>query len=191
MIITLDGKVTFRGQRYFIIEVNGVGYKVFAGTETLRKIPQNEAKVKVFTSLCVREDAMDLYGFLSLAEMELFETLIGVSGVGPRTALGVLGVAPVDMLKKAIAAGETSYLTKVSGIGRKTAEKIVIELRDKMGKGIEGSDEFRHEEDALEALRSLGYSLREAREALNKVPQDVKGAEKRIKSALNVLGKGK
>jgi len=126
-----------------------------------------------------------------LAELELFETLNAVSGVGPRTALGVLGIAPVDTLKRAIAAGETSYLTKVSGIGRKTAERIIIELREKMGKGLEGSDEFKHEEDALDALRSLGYSLREARDALQKVPQDVKGASDRIKSALNVLGRRK
>ena len=191
MIITLDGKIAFRGLRYLILEVGGVGYKIFVAPETLRKISQKDEKIKIFTSLYVRENALELYGFLTLAEMELFETLNGVSGVGPRTALGVLGVGSVDMLKKAIASGETSYLTKVSGIGRKTAEKIVIELREKMGKGLEGSDEFRHEEDALDALRSLGYSLREAREALNKVPQDIKGAEKRIKSALNILGRGK
>lgn len=191
MIITLDGKITFKGLRYLVVEVGGVGYKVFVSPETLRKVAQNEASVKIFTSLYMRENALELYGFLTLAEMELFETLNGVSGVGPKTALGVLGVGSVDMLKRAIASGETSYLTKVSGIGRKTAERIIIELREKMGKGVEGSDEFRHEEDALEALRSLGYSLREAREALNKVPQDVKGAEKRIKSALNILGKGK
>ena len=191
MIISLEGKVSFKGLRYVIVDVNGVGYKIFVGPETLRKITQNDGRIKIFTSLYVREDAMELYGFLSLAELELFETLNAVSGVGPRTALGVLGIAPVDTLKRAIAAGETSYLTKVSGIGRKTAERIIIELREKMGKGLEGSDEFKHEEDALDALRSLGYSLREARDALQKVPQDVKGASDRIKSALNVLGRRK
>src|SRR3989338_1301868 len=191
MIISLEGKVSFKGLRYMIVDVNGVGYKIFVGPETLRKITQNDGKIKIFTSLYVREDAMDLYGFLTLAEMELFETLKGVSCVGPRTALGVLSVGPVDTLKRAIAGGETAYLTKVSGIGRKTAERIVIELREKMGKGLEGSEEFRHEEDALDALHSLGYSLREAREALNKVPSEVKGASDRIKSALNILGKAR
>lgn len=191
MIISLEGKVTFKGLRYVILEVGGIGYKVFVSPETLRKVSQSDGKIKIFTSLYVREDALELYGFLTLAEMELFETLNGVSGVGPRTALGVLGVGSVDMLKRAIASGETSYLTKVSGIGRKTAERIIIELREKMGKGVEGSDEFRHEEDALDALRSLGYSLREAREALNKVPQDIRGASERIKAALNVLSGGK
>ena len=191
MIITLEGKVTFRGGRFLIIETNGVGHKVFVGPETLQKLTQKEPPVKIFTSLYVRETALELYGFLSYAELELFETLNAVSGVGPRTALGILGVGSIDMLKKAIAAGETSYMTKVSGIGRKTAEKIVVELREKMGKGVEKSDEFRAEEDALEALKSLGYSLREAREALSKVPQEVKGAQDRIKAALNSLGKGK
>ena len=191
MIISLEGKVSFKGLRYVIIDVGGIGYKIFVGSETLRKIPRVDEKIKIFTSLYVRENSLDLYGFLALAEMELFETLNGVSGVGPKTALGVLSVGSVDMLKKAIASGETSYLTKVSGIGRKTAERIVIELREKMGKGLEGSEEFRHEEDVLDALRSLGYSLREAREALNKVPQEMKGVSERIKAALNILGKGK
>ncbi len=174
-----------------IIETNGVGHKVFVGPETLQKLTQKETPVKVFTSLYVRETALELYGFLTFAELELFETLNAVPGVGPRTALGILGVGSIDMLKKAIAAGETSYMTKVSGIGRKTAEKIVVELREKMGKGIEKSDEFRDEEDALEALKSLGYSLREAREALAKVSEETKGAQDRIKAALTVLGRAK
>ena len=126
MIISLEGKVSFKGLRYMIVDVNGVGYKIFVGPETLRKITQNDGKIKIFTSLYVREDAMDLYGFLTLAEMELFETLKGVSGVGPRTALGVLSVGPVDTLKRAIAGGETAYLTKVSGICLKTNQPIII-----------------------------------------------------------------
>ena len=189
MIITLEGKITFRGERFLILEANQVGYKVFVGPETLRKIPQNQGAVKIFTCQYQRENSTELYGFLSLAELDLFETLNNVSGVGPRTSLGILGVASLDMLKKAIAGGETSYLTKVSGIGRKTAERIVVELREKMGKGMENSKEFQHEEDALEALHSLGYSFQEARVALAKVPQDITGAENRIKSALKVLGK--
>lgn len=191
MIITLQGEMAFRAGRFFIIDVKGVGYKVFAGPETLQKLTQKSGEVKVFTSLYVRETALELYGFLTFAELELFETLNAVPGVGPKTALGILGVGSIDMLKKAIASGETNYMTKVSGIGRKTAEKIVVELREKMGKGIEKSEEFQEEEDALEALRSLGYSLREARDALAKVPQDVKGARSRIRSALNNLGNTK
>lgn len=191
MIITLQGEMAFRGSRFFIIDVRGVGYKVFAGPETLQKLTQKSGEVKVFTSLYVRETALELYGFLSYSELELFETLNAVPGVGPKTSLGILGVGSIDMLKKAIASGETNYMTKVSGIGRKTAEKIVVELREKMGKGIEKSGEFQEEEDALEALKSLGYSIKEARDALAKVPLEVKGARARIQAALNNLGSAK
>lgn len=189
MIVSLEGRIVFRTDRFLIIEVNGVGYKVFANAETLRKIHQTNDSVKIFTNLYLREDAIELYGFWTLAELDFFETLNRVSGVGPRTALGILGMGPIDTLKKAIAAGQTSYLTKVSGIGRKTAEKIIIELREKMGKGVESGEEFRAEEDALEALRSLGYSLNQARQALSKVPPEIKGAQDRIKSALKMLGR--
>ncbi|MEK7599247.1 MAG: Holliday junction branch migration protein RuvA [Patescibacteria group bacterium] len=191
MIVSLEGKIVFRTDRFLIIEVGGVGYKVFANAETLRKVHQKEDLVKIFTNLYLREDAIELYGFWTLAELDFFETLNRVSGVGPRTALGILGMGPIDMLKKAIAAGQTSYLTKVSGIGRKTAEKIIIELREKMGegKGVESSEEFRAEEDALEALRSLGYSLNQVRQALSEVPPEIKGAQDRIKAALKILGR--
>lgn len=191
MIISLEGKITFRAERFLILEANHVGYKVFVGSETLRKIPQNQEAVKIFTSAYQREYATELYGFLTFAELHLFEALNGVSGVGPRTSLAVLGVAPLDMLKRAIAAGETGYLTKVSGIGRKVAEKIILELREKMGKPGEKGEGLQQEEDALDALRSLGYSLREAREALARIPVEVEGVEKRIKAALTILGKTK
>ncbi|MCH7882831.1 Holliday junction branch migration protein RuvA [Patescibacteria group bacterium] len=191
MIISLEGKITFRAERFLILEANHIGYKVFVGPETLRKIPQNQETVKIFTSAYQREDAAELYGFLTLAELHLFEALNGVSGVGPRTSLAVLGVAPLDMLKRAIGAGETSYLTKVSGIGRKVAEKIILELREKMGAVTEKGEGLQQEEDALDALRSLGYSPREAREALARTPVEVEGVEKRIKAALMILGKTK
>ena len=123
MIISLDGKIAFKGLRYLVVEVDGVGYKVFVSPETLRKIPQNKEKIKIFTSLYVREDALELYGFLTMAEMELFETLNNVPGVGPKTALGVLGVGAIDMLKKAIAAGEASYLTKFQALAEKLQKK--------------------------------------------------------------------
>ena len=103
-----------------------------------------------------------------------------------------MGIAPVDTLKKAIASGDTSYLTRVSGIGRKTAEKIVLELKEKMaGKGISSvsAPELKEEADALDALIQLGYSQREGREALQKVPKEIQGTEKRLKEVLKMLGK--
>src|SRR3989344_2523986 len=135
MISLLEGTVEFKGDRFLILNTGGVGYKVFLPAETLRTTPATGSSIKLWTHLHVREDSLELYGFFFLPELDLFETLISVSGVGPKSALGILGVAPIDTLKRAIAAGETAYLTKVSGIGKRMAEKIIVELRDKMGGG--------------------------------------------------------
>ena len=190
MIGYLEGKIEFKAARYVILNVRGVGYKVFASPETLKKIPEKGANVKVWTHLHVKEDALELYGFLHIGELDLFETLISAPGIGPKKALSVLSAAPIDTLRRAIAAGDTSYLSKVSGIGRKTAEKIVVELKEKMaGRGITvEAPELKEEADALDALVSLGYSQREAREALARVPQDIKSPEKKVKEALKRIG---
>lgn len=193
MISYLEGKIEFKGEKFVVVNVGGVGYRVFVSPETLKKIPEKRGEVKLWTHLHVREDALDLYGFLHLAELDLFETLLGAPGIGPRKALNVLSAAPSDTLRRAIAAGDASYLTRVSGIGRKTAEKIVVELREKMaGKGVMvEAPELKEEADTLEALVSLGYTQREAREALQQVSEDIKSPEKRIKEALKKLGGGK
>ncbi len=191
MISCLEGKVIFKGERFIIIDVNGVGYRVFVGTDFFGKINKKEEKIKVWTHLHLREDAIELYGFLEYAEVEFFGILIRISGIGPKSAMGVLGVAPLDTLKSAIAAGETSYLTKVSGIGRKIAEKIILELKDKMGRvGYAGEESiFSKEEDVLKALRTLGYSYSEAREAIKQLPRDIESAENRVKEALKILSR--
>lgn len=188
MIAHLKGTVLFRGSKYVLIDVQGVGYKVFASLETLKNIPKKDEQVSLFTYLHVRENALDLYGFSALGELEFFEMLIGVSGIGPKSALGVLSVAPVDTLKHAIASGEITYLTKISGIGKKIAEKIIVELRDKLG-GIEGFILEGGDSDALDALVSLGYSAKEAREALRKVDKNITEVDEKIKAALKTLGR--
>lgn len=192
MISFLEGTIEFKGAKFAVVKTNGgVGYKVFCSEDTMHKISEKGGNVKMWTHLQVREDALELYGFLNFAELDLFQTLNGISGIGPKSALGVMNIAPVDTIKKAIAAGDTSYLTRVSGIGKKTAEKIVLELREKMaGKGIGvEAPELKEEADALEALISLGYSQREAREALGAVPREIFSAEKRVKEALKKLGR--
>ena len=113
--------------------------------------------------------------------------LIGVSGIGPKGALAILSVAPIEILKKAIGTGDTSYLTKISGIGRKTAEKMVIELRDKVGKENENGS-MQQDIDVMEALKSLGYTQNETREALKKVSNET-DLNTKIKEALKILGK--
>ena len=191
MIAFLDGTIELKGEKFLVVNVGGIGYKVFAGPETLRKIPEKGAYVKLWTHQHVREDSLDLYGFMAYAELDLFELLIGISGVGPKSALGILAIAPVDTLKKAIASGDTSYLTRVSGVGRKTAEKVVLELKEKMaGRGVTvEAPELKDEADVLEALVGLGYTQREAREALAHVPENVGSIEKRLGAALKKLGR--
>ncbi len=185
MIIQLQGKIKFKTDKFVVLDVNGVGYQVFIPFETLKEI-SSKNEVLLWTHLHVRENILDLYGFLNYAELEFFQILIGISGIGPKSALGVLSVAPIDVLKRAIATGETSYLTKVSGVGKRLAEKIVVELKDKMGAiGIEQtSEELKDETDAMEALQALGYSLSESRKALQNVPDDIKGMENIVKEAL-------
>ena len=190
MISLLEGQVEFKGEKFAIIKVAGVGYKIFAGQETLQKIPEKGADVKLWTHQHVREDALELYGFLHFAELEFFELLLNVPGIGPKGGLGVMNIASVDTLKKAIGAGDTSYLTRVSGIGRKTAEKIVLELKEKMsGRGVTvDAPELKEEADALEALVSLGYSQKEAREALAQIPSEIVSVEKKVKEVLKKMG---
>lgn len=189
MIAFIDGKVKMRGDRFLIINTNDLGYKVFALPQTIQGVKKDNS-VQLWTHLRVKEDAMELYGFKEYPELEFFETLIQISGVGPKSAMGILGVAPLDTIKRAISSGEISYLTKVSGIGKKTAERVVVELRDKIGKlGEADKTMFKEEEDVLTAIVSLGYSAREVKEALKQVPESVKGINARVKETLKILGK--
>lgn len=190
MISRISGNVIEIHEKYAIIDVYGVGYKVYAGPETLATMTE-DAIGTVYTHLAVREDALDLYGFQSGEELDFFEMLLSVSGIGPKSALGILAMATLDTLKQAIGTGDTGYLTKVSGIGRKTAEKIVLELRDKMRAHVgtkESSGTLRAESDVVEALKSLGYTHSDARDALKEVPADIAGTNARIKEALKILG---
>lgn len=190
MIAHLSGTVLFTSDRFSIIDCSGVGYKVRTTLDTLRTLrgAENE-KVSLWIHTAVREDALDLYGFQNEAELEFFELLIGVSGIGPKSALGILNIAPVDHLREAIAQGDASALTKVSGIGSKSAQKIILELRDKLG-SVEtkaGGSILGAERDVLEGLIALGYTERDAREALKTVSPEIKGVSARIKEALKKL----
>lgn len=186
MIAFLEGKIIFKGLSFVVLKTaGGVGYKIF----TPKACENKDETAKFWTHLQQREDGSELYGFENFAELEFFETLIKISGVGPKTALAFFNLASIDTLKNAIASGEASYLTKVSGIGRKTAEKIIIELKDKFG-GKNGAEfRFKEDEDVFEALDSLGYSAKDIRETINKISPEIAGAEKRIKEALKLLGK--
>ncbi|MEK7542023.1 MAG: Holliday junction branch migration protein RuvA [Patescibacteria group bacterium] len=190
MISFIEGGIIFAGEKFIVVAAGSVGYKVFLGGDVLQKMPPKGSDVKLWLHDHVREDTHELYGFFHYAELELFEMLISISGIGPKGALGILGIAPADTLKKAIAAGDTSYLTRVSGIGKKIAEKVVLELKDKMagrGQTVE-APELKTEADALDALVALGYSPREAREALAAVPAEAARVEERVQMALRRIG---
>ncbi len=188
MIGYLEGTVHSLSPTHAIIIVSGVGYKVALTKSTLAGLSKG-GPAAFLTHLAVREDALDLYGFANADELRLFEQLRTVSGIGPKSALAILDIATLETLRSAIGHGKAEYLTKVSGIGRKTAEKIVLELRDKVGLSSEDAKAaLKGDEDALEAMRSLGYSQQEARDALRKVPNTIEKGTDRLREALKILG---
>lgn len=189
MIGHLEGIVKKVSAGTVIVSCGGVGYKVAATKETLARLRKDEAAA-LWTHLAVREDSLDLYGFLREEELHFFGLLLTVSGIGPKSALAILDIATTDALRSAISAGSASYLTKVSGIGKKTAEKIILELRDKVGAAESGSAAaLSGDEEAMEAMRSLGYSAQEARDALRNVPSEITKPGERLRAALKSVGK--
>lgn len=190
MIGSIRGKIILKTEKFLIVETGGVGYKISVSPDVLSSAKKLGDEIMLFVHTHVREDILDLYGFLDRKELEFFEMLLNVSGIGPKGALAILGIASIETLKRAISTGDTGYLTKISGIGKKTAEKIVIELRDKVAGQMKGEKEggsLQEELDSLEALKSLGYSQNEAREALKKVPEDG-SVNVKVREALKILG---
>ncbi len=192
MIASLHGKVTYIDTRFVVLEVNGIGYKVFLTADSIHGMKTGDEKT-FSTYLAVREDALDLYGFISKKEKDFFELLISISGIGPKGALNILSAVSSDSLINAIRTGSTAHLVKVSGIGRKTAEKIVLELKDKLGvidgeTGAEFAAGLSSDMDAIEALKALGYDADDAREAMKKVSPEITETSAKIKAALKVLG---
>jgi len=191
MISYLEGKILDKNEKFFVVDVSGVGYRIFSHSGILEKIPENGQNVKIWTHLYVREDAMDLYGFLNKEELEFFENLISISGIGPRSALGILEVASVSSLKQAIVSEDETFFTKVSGIGRKTAQRLILELKSKLAKTVvlEKGGSFKEMGDAFEALVALGYRQSDVRRVLNELPKDMKSAEAKVKEVLKRLGR--
>lgn len=191
MISQLEGIVWEVREKSVILGVGGVGYLVRVTDDTALLLKGEAAPIRLWTHLAVREDALDLFGFRSERELSLFELLISVSGVGPKKALAILSLAPADTLIKALSSGDSAYLTQVSGIGRKNAEKLVLELREKMAgfATIESGSVLADEADVLAAVQALGYTLHESRRALGEVPHDIVGVTNRIKAVLRILSR--
>jgi len=182
MIGYLKGGLIHIDEKFVILDVSGVGYKIHTNTAFINK----EKEISFWTYLAVRETALDLYGFQTKEEMDFFELLITVSGIGPKSAMGILTLATLKNLKHAIKTGDVGHLTKVSGIGKKNAEKIVLELKDKVGIVDDSGAENMSDMDALEALKSLGYGEKESREVLKKL-SDVTDTGDKVRKALKLL----
>jgi Holliday junction DNA helicase RuvA len=189
MIRSISGIVAARGERTATIDVHGVGFELSMSTRDLAALPQPGTAVLVHSYLHVKEDALELYGFLGQDALELFRRLISVSGVGPKSALAVLDVASLKDLVSAIAENRPDLLVRAAGIGRKTAERIVLELKEKIAQdGSAGAiARMEADHDLIEALVGLGYRREEARTALAQAPKDATTLEERLKMALGVL----
>ncbi len=164
MIAHITGTILALNDRFIIVQTNGIGYRIFAPAETLVKHTINET-ISLWINHIVREDTEELFGFETIRDQNLFELLLGVSGIGPKSALGIMNVATIGTIARAIHTNDVSYLTKISGIGKKTAEKIILELRDKIHAiHIEHVDETMH--DVIDALIALGYAESKVRDVV-------------------------
>lgn len=175
MIGRLHGKLLEKNPPQILIDVSGVGYEVDVPMSTFCNLPEVGGELTLHTHFVVREDAQLLYGFATLAERAVFRALIKISGVGPKIALALLSGITVNQLKDAVDRGETGLLTKVPGIGKKTAERLVLELKDKLagtGAATAAVPTSGARADVAAALIALGYSEREAAAATKKLPED-------------------
>jgi holliday junction DNA helicase RuvA len=185
MIASVSGEVLVRRPGYVVIEASGVGYRLAVSAETLKAVPARGKSTQLHTHLVARDDSLNLYGFASEGERDLFLLLISVGGVGPKVALAALSGGPVRELLRAIAAGDTKRFQAVPGIGKRTAERIIVELREKVAGEIEGDADGAAaadgEEDprslAREGLLNLGYQPAEVErllsEAEGETPEEI------------------
>jgi len=186
MIAFLRGNIILKKDKFIILEVNGIGYKVFISHQTLSRLPENGGQVKLFCYQHIKEDAADLYGFLTYDEMDFFEVLMDIRGVGPKAALEISVLGPLDKIKQKILAQDETVFAGIHGIGDKKAKTIILELTGK----INSFAKLKPSSDEVEfALTQLGFTKQQAKDALSKVPSSIKNSEERIKEALKNLGR--
>lgn len=192
MIATLHGEIQHKEDNALIIDLGGVGLRVFAAKSLIESLKIGE-KTFLFTHLIVRENELSLYGFETAEERQLFLTLLGVDGVGPKVALSVLSTLSLDAVQRAVFSEEPELLSRVPGIGKKTAQKIVLYLQDRLkptdtlGRIASMSDA---DSEVLAALTALGYSVVEAQTAIQAIPKDTpRGVEERLRVALGYFNR--
>ncbi len=189
MIRAIKGTLGSIHPQYAVVFVGGIGYQVYASPYTLGKLAGlGEVILHIHTH--VREDQFNLYGFITEDELSMFELLISVSGIGPKAALSILAIADPKTIRTAIVNKDPSILTRVSGVGKKTAEKVIVELQNKVSSAdVTDQAGALAEQESIEALTALGYSISEARDALKGISADVTSVGERLKLALRSLGK--
>ncbi len=192
MISSLKGTVEALGSDWVVVNVSGVGFRVYVPTSLLGRLGKVGSEVALHTHLHVTDDSLALYGFASPEDVRLFESLLGVSGLGPRLALAILSALTAEQVTMAIATGSADLLMSVPGVGKKTASRVVLELRDRIGAGlaIAPAEHISGENaEVLAALTSLGYSVAEASRAVASLPSGASLAvEERVRLALQYLG---
>ena len=190
MIGYLDGVVVLRNDPQIIVSVSGVGYNVLVPDTVLRNVGGVGEKVQLYIHTHVREDALELYGFLHAEELKLFERLISVSGVGPKTALGVFSAGTHSEIVDAIVKGDTSFFLVVPRLGKKNAQKLIIELKSKLGSvGELDLSSAGESDEVIIALQGFGFKTSEVRSALKEIRGKGKTPEEKIRLALKYLGK--
>src|SRR4030043_19666 len=172
MIAYLEGKILLKKEKSIILNVSGVGYKVFLSQKTLTKIPQEDENLKLFCFPNIRENAQDLYGFLSFEELEFFNLLNDIPSIGPKAALEVASLGPLERLREAIEKGDEKILEGISMIGKKKAQMIILELSRKIKKVLPKKTVEESEDEALEALINLGFLQQKAKLALSKISKN-------------------
>lgn len=199
MLYNLNGRLTVTDVNFIVVECGGVGFKCFTTMNTVKEIGKAGDYVNVFTYLAVREDAMDLYGFSTLAELDAFKLLITVSGIGPKAAVSILSELSPDKLALCIASGDAKAITRAQGVGKKTAERVVLELKDKMGTIAAGDaaqaaasaasvSDSSDAAQAVEALVALGYSQTDAAVAVGSMDKSL-SVDEMIRQGLKQLAR--
>lgn len=191
MIYSLSGKLIVKKPQMVVIEVAGIGFKVFASPSTLKKLPKSGSKTRLFCYTCVNREGIDLYGFLTEKELEIFETFISINSVGPKAALKVLGAMNVDRLLSVIEHGRTDLLTKAAGVGRKKAARIVFEMQGRLkeGKSRELISLMEASAELTAVLKELGYKQKDIQAIIQKIPDKAQKIDEKLRAALKLLSR--
>lgn len=188
MIAYLKGTIIIKKEKFIVLDVNGVGYKVFLSKKAISNLPEIEESLKLFCFLSVRETALELYGFLNQKELEFFEILDSIRGIGPKAALEISSLGSLEGIRQRILSRDEKLFEGIPGIGRKKAMAIILELTGKLG-DVSAQKKTPEVDEAEEGLVNLGFSRQNARAALSKIPRNIKDPEQKIKETLKVLGR--